>query len=204
MSRRTVLKQYALCVLAAAILFFSGSPLNAQRTSRGQFFMNASYINGLFPQRALYTLGGELGMGQYQSNAYWESGVRYNPTTRMMTVGSIVAYGGYMFRIAGTRNRAFSFYGGGRGFIGVDYTTGAAPIDDIVIGGDSSSSASASSVEETGGKTRLLVGIDPRVEIEWFFVRKVAFIASVSVPVKFMTQQQVVAVRASAGFRFNF
>lgn len=202
MKRCLVLKICVPCILAAVMLLTPGNTLHAQRTSRGQFLLNASYVNGLYPQRALYTLGGELGMGRYLSNAYWEAGVRYNPTTRMMTVGSIAAYGGYMFRIAGTRTRSFNFYGGGRGFLGVDYTTGAAPIDDIVIGGQSSS-GTASSTEDTGGKTGFLVGIDPRVEIEWFFVKKIALIASVSVPVKFITQQQVVAVRASAGIRFN-
>lgn len=189
----------AFCLLLQGLIFEAA----AQRTMDGQMFLSTSYTNGLFPERALTQIGGEAGLGCYLiSSCYWEAGVRYSPLTKMQTVGSLAFYGGFNYRLVSTRNRAFNLYGGGRLFLGVDYTVGSNPVEDIVIG--NTSTPQVSDIEVTPGTTRFLIGVDPGLEMEWFFVKKIAFIARVSAPIKFMTQQQFFSGRAGVGLRFNF
>lgn len=129
--------------------------------------------------------------------------MRYSPLTRMQTVGSVAAFGGFYYRLACTRNHAFNFYGGGRLFLGVDYTENSNPVEEIVVGG-SNSNVQVSDLEVSPGVTKFMIGVDPGHVAEFFFIRKVAFVAFVSVPIKFMTQQQYLSGRAGLGLRFNF
>lgn len=198
-----MLKKICNVLIVCALVSGLSERAFAQRTMDGQMFASVSYVNGLFPERALTQIGGEANLGQYiLSSCYWEAGVRYNPLTKMQTVGSLTAFGGFNYRIASTRNRAFNLYAGGRLFLGVDYTEGSNPVEEIVIG--TGSSVQVTDIEVEPGKTRFMIGIDPAVEMEWFFVKKIALVVRVSAPVKFMTQQQFFSGRAGAGLRFNF
>lgn len=191
-------------ILLTCLFFGSVTGARAQRTMNEQSFATVSYVNGIYPVGAIAVHGFEAGYGMYLIDSYWEAGVRVNPLFRLVTVGSASAYGGFMYRLAATRSRMLNFYGGGRFFIGVDYTIGSNPFDDLIIGGESSSSSQVSVIDTTEAATKLMLGVEPRLELEFFFLKKLAFVLSASLPVKFMTQQDVASGRASAGLRLNF
>lgn len=193
-----------VAILALSLFLFPLTEARAQRTMNMQSFASVSYVNGIYPVGTLGLHGFEGGYGMYLIDSYWEAGVRVNPLFRLVTVGSASVYGGYMYRLASTRSHVFNLYGGGRFFVGMDFTIGSNPFDDIIIGGESTSSTQVSVIDTSEAATKLMLGVEPRIEMEVFLLKKLAFVFSAGFPVKFMTQQDVASGRASAGLRLNF
>lgn len=201
-----------LLIAAFALLRGVSDKAFAQRTANGQFFATASYAHGIFPKAGLQSWGVDVGAGQYVlGNAYWEAGVRYVPETEKALVGSLAAYGGYMFRLAASSNRAFNLYGGGRLFMGVNMDS----IDTLPV----VENADANDVSDTSVSNKVivkkqfyfLVGVDPRIEAELFVSRHLAFVAYVSAVLRIQRKNaqeygwdQFATGRAGAGLRYNF
>lgn len=96
---------------------------SAQRTMRGQMFISAAMGTAVEPGGR--TSGRTL-FGQYQAETYWASGLAVSGARRGLSSGGsmeyirLSGYGEWMFRIAGTRNRAFSLYAGPGVFLGYE------------------------------------------------------------------------------------
>ena len=119
--------------------------------------------------------------------------------------GSITAGGSWLYRVAATRNRALSFYCGGGAFLGVDFDEVNGAVKEVISDSESDSSATwAQGEDSTASHSAFTYGLEPVAEMELFFTRKAALIAGVSIPVRLLTRQENLSLRASAGIRINF
>lgn len=192
----------AFCGIVLILLMLSGREARAQRTIVGQYFITADFMAAVYPQGCA-TVGGEAFVGQYRGNFYWTAGLQYTPSTERVSFGCVDAAGGVMYRLAGTRARMVNVYAGGLALVGVDYPRGHKPVEDLVV--DPNTGAIDTSKEgDPEGKTAIVVGLEPRVELEFFPVGGFAIIGGASLPVKIVTQQEVVSGRLYAGLRVNF
>ena len=199
---KTVLKAAALCGAIVSLLLLSGGEASAQRTVSGQFFVSGDFMAAVHPAGSGVT-GGEVFVGQYRGSFYWSAGVQFTTATEKAAFGCATAAGGVMYRFVETRSRFFNMYAGGLVLLGADYARGRKPVEDLVVNPDTGAiDTSGEDVPE--GKTQLVVGVEPRVEIELFPFGGFALVGGVSLPLKFVTQQDVFSARVYAGLRLNF
>lgn len=202
----------AVLTLVAILLTATSQEAGAQRTVRGQFFGTANVFKPLTPPDETRIWGGEAFVGQYMLNAYWQGGVQFFPKGNPTGLGCFTFAGGYMLRAAETRSRMFNLYLGGNAILGADF--GSNPLVSIIDDDDSSSDPmSGSGIVDSFGedpavapeaKTAVVWGIEPRMEMEVFFMRKAAFVIGVAAPLKFKSQTSHVSARGHAGIRVNF
>ena len=78
-------------------------------------------------------------------------------------------------------------------------------VKEVIFDSESDSSASWTQGEDsTASHSAFTYGLEPAAELELFFTRKAALIAGVSIPVRLLTRQENLSLRASAGIRINF
>ena len=107
-------------VILLLTLLLTIQPASAQRTMSGQFSLAVSaHYNGSF-------LGAEAFLSQYTLIGFWEAGVGGDAFTAPLSNGlrleyaDVAARGGYLFRLACTRNRALNLYAGGGALVGIE------------------------------------------------------------------------------------
>jgi len=168
----------------------------AQRTAKGQSFVGSSYLIS-FPGAAS---GVSLEYGMYLQHSYWMSGAGLIFDSVALSNGLSVDVlesvwsGGWMWRPFWTRSRDVSMYVGGGLLLGAEIYDPAWKLE------RSRKTLPDGSVLEGG---RFIVGIQPSVELEWFFLPKVALTVSLDAPFIFLSRTGVARFCAGAGLRFN-
>ena len=170
--------------LSLALLSF---PASAQRTMSGQPSLHVSVLyNG--PSACA-----EAFFSQYTLGGYWQAGIEGKAYDVPISTGSRLDYihtavsSGYMYRVAGTRNRLLNYYMGGRVFMGVEIVDPWKTLPSYV---------------STGIKpVSFLYGISPRMELEVFFCRKCALLLTAGIPVNFSSNISWIHYEAGLGFK---
>lgn len=191
----------AMCGIVLS-LFLTGLPARAQRTMKGQYFITGSFMKDFYPPTSTDVLGGEVFFGQYLGSFYWHAGLQYTPSYEKVAFGCFNVAGGAMYRLLETRSRMFNLYVGGDALFGCDYPGGRNVIRDIVV--DEKTGAIKTDDLPEEGKTAIVYGLEPRIELEFFVLKKVALVGGASAPVKVKTQQEVLTGKFFAGLRVNF
>jgi hypothetical protein len=192
----------AVCGIVLS-LFLTGLPARAQRTMKGQFFLTGSFMKNFYPAAGTDVLGGEVYFRQYLGSFYWHAGLQYTPSYEKVPMGCVNLAGGAMYRLLETRSRMFNLYVGGDALFGCDYPGGRNVVADIVVD-DKTGAIKTDDVPDDSGKTAIVYGVEPRIELEFFLLKQVALVAGASAPVKIRTQQDVLSGRYFAGLRVNF
>ncbi len=221
--------KYRISLLIAcvgALMALSTVSACAQRTMNRQFFVNADYLMTLHPGDETGVNGMEVFAGEYLRNFYWNIGFQLYPRLNRINLGCVNVAAGAMWRPFSTRDRMFSMYIGGNLIAGADFS-GPHVINDIISGSsdDSSSEVSTESVnpsevstepvnptEEEGtevpvehkSSTQAVYGLSPRIEFEFFPLRKVAVVAGVEAPFKLRAQSSNFSLKGFVGLRVNF
>ena len=198
--RKSILKAAALCGAILSLSVLGEGRAMAQRTVSGQYFVSGDFMAAVHPAGS-GVMGGEVFVGQYRGTFYWQGGVQFTPATEVSPFGCVTAAGGAMYRFIETRSRFLNMYAGGNVVAGVDFPKGRKPIEDLVV---TDSGIDVSGEDEPEGATKFAAGLEPRVELELFPFGGFALLGGVSLPVKFVTQQDVFSVRAYFGLRVNF
>lgn len=157
-----------ILILSLALLSF---PASAQRTMSGQPSLHTSVLyNG-------QSVCAEAFYSQYTLNGYWQAGIEGKKYHVPISTGNRLDYihtlvsSGYMYRVAGTKNRLLNYYMGGRVFMGVELTDPLHALPDYI---------------STGLKpVSFLYGVAPRMDLEVFFSRHCAFLLSAGLPLNF-------------------
>lgn len=182
-------------IIITTIVVFSTS-LSAQRTMKGQFEIQAE---------GLYTLssgGVSVSFGQYLINSYWDCGINATNRKKGITDGyddykidfsHLEAFGDFMYRLVGTRDRRVNLYGGGGIFLGYEaYDTFSRLPDSIDL-------------ESVGmAKGSFLYGIHARLEMEAFITPRIAVTVAARTPWNFSSPCRKFCAEFGAGLRYNF
>jgi len=174
-------------IFTALLVIFTAHYASAQRTMSGQPSLHISVLyNGpsvcadAFFSR--YTLGG-----------FWHVGVEGKQYNVPVSTGGILDYihtvvsSGYMYRVAGTRNRLVNYYMGGRVFMGVEMVDPFRRLPAYL---------------STGLKDySFLYGLSPRMDLEIFISRRCAFLLSVGLPINFSSRLGWFHYEAGLGFK---
>lgn len=177
------------------VLFLTAlATASAQRTVYGTFTVGANYF---------YTLsshGGAVNGGFNLNFGYADAGI--SGTLRDHTIGAdgtaqsiqIMFNGGYMFRIAATRDRRFGFYLGG-GFL----------LGDEILRIDKATMTLISSMGSNEIQMKKFqAGVYPKATLEWYFNNSFAMELIARAPVLFMSQVRTVFFEGGLGFKYNF
>ena len=109
-------------VSIAIVVLFMTACINAeaQRTMKGQSVIGAeTSFNGI-------SAGATINYSQYTLNGFWYVGISGNDyyalysDSDILRYNHICGYGGYLFRLVGTRSRSINLYGGGEIIVGMD------------------------------------------------------------------------------------
>ena len=179
-----------ICLLFVFLCF--AVTLFAQRTYEGQYELSAYGF-------VLADQGAALQFGRYTHNGYWDFVAQahfydeYGDGASSLdnsNVGDWFVGGGYMFRLLGTRERALSLYAGIDGFAG--YEKIQRWYEDGMVG---------SPEENASG---LAFGVSPKVELEVYPFKKLAFLVSGGAPMNFLSEKQMFRVSFGVGARYCF
>lgn len=170
--------------LSLALLSF---PASAQRTMSGQPSLHVSVLyNGP-------SVCAEAFFSQYTLEGYWQAGVEGKAYNVPVSTGGRLDYihtvvsSGYMYRVAGTRNRLLNYYMGGRVFAGIELTDPWYTLPDYL---------------STGlPRVSFLYGLSPRIDLEIFFSRHCAFLLSAGIPINFSSGISWIHYEAGLGFK---
>lgn len=170
--------------LSFALLSF---PASAQRTMSGQPSLHISVLyNGP-------SVCAEAFFSQYTLGGYWQAGVEGKAYNVPVSTGGRLDYihtvvsSGYMYRVAGTRNRLLNYYMGGRVFLGTEVINPWDRLPDYV---------------STGYKrVAFLYGVSPRMDLEIFFCRQCAFLLSAGIPINFSSGISWIHYEAGLGLK---
>ena len=175
--------------LTVIVFILLAVPLHAQRTMKGQPFLQASAHWGGAP-------GISAGGGQYLERSLWEAGVRAQGFRARLSTGDelecldITAEGAWMWRAASTRFRSLCLYAGGGLFAGYEcYDPRKVLPPSIELGMPS--------------KGVLLYGLSAAVTVEVFFCRSVALVLGADIPVNFSSRASRIRWNATAGVRID-
>lgn len=184
--------------LFCLILIFTLSSLvlSAQRTMKGQFELSAE---GYYT----FSSGGcDISFGQYLINSYWDCGISTSNRKKLVNDGyedyrmdfsHLVAYGDFMYRLVGTRNRSVSLYGGGGVFLGYEAYDTFGKLPDTV------------NLEDVGmDKGSFLYGIHAKLEMEAFIAPRVALLVFGRIPWNFSSPCRKFCYEIGGGLRYNF
>lgn len=179
-------------VTALMMCVANGMEARAQRTMRGESLIS---LEAHYPFTSPYGLGGDLSYGQYLLTSFWKAGISVTEYTASPTdylsLGYLhaTAYGQWMYRLAGTRNRVLSLYAGGGVFLGYETVLSWNDLPDTFTS------------EHTSGQ--FLYGLVPSIEMEIFFSRKAALFLGASLPINFSSQFGHLHYQTGAGIRIN-
>lgn len=165
---------------------------SAQRTMRGETLLSAEVHH---PFSKPYGLGADLTYGEYLLDSYWKAGASVTEYAHPLSDEQpleylhAAAYGEWMYRLAGTRNRCFCMYGGGGAFLGYEGVDvfSLLPADE----------------KENFGSGYFLYGVSLSLEMEVFFSKRVAFILGGKLPLNFSSPFGWFHYQAGAGLRLN-
>lgn len=186
-------KKFLLAVLALFITL----GLSAQRTAKGQFFIDASATVSV-PE---FGVGAHAYMGQYRTGFFWDAGFMMLSDKVYFSNGKSAGYmdlmvgGGAFWRPLATRTRSLNVYLGGDGFVGLEL------YDPFNILEDKDKTLADGTVF-TGN--RFIYGVIPAVEAEYFFWDRLALVAAFRLPVVINSRVTVLRYSAEAGLRYNF
>lgn len=175
------------CMIIGAMLMFFSIPASAQRTISGQSALGLSArYNGT-------SVGAEAFYSQYTLNGYWNVGITGDLYATPLSTGDKMSYmdvaaaGGYMFRLVGTRNRAFNLYAGVGVFAGVEWIDPASRLPKHIV---------------TGLPTvQFLYGVYMRMGVECFLGTRVALTLSGVLPVNFSSKITMLHYGGEAGIK---
>lgn len=118
--RKEILYEMKIFLSLVIVFLFVTIPASAQRTMSGQSSLRLECV------RTDTAFGAEAFFSQYTLGGYWEVGITgkdyTKPTSANLNLNymHVAATGDYMFRLVGTRNRAFNLYGGAGAFLGYE------------------------------------------------------------------------------------
>lgn len=189
--------------LTAAVLMLLPAGARAQRTMRGQWYAGTAATSTLSPKAGSHP-GFGIEVGRYTMTARWSASIR-----GIVPVGggsgSLTAAGAWMYRAAATQNRALSLYCGGGAFLGFDFDEVNGAVREVISDGGTDSPATWSQGEDGSVRhSSFTYGLEPAAELELFITRKAALVAAASMPIRLLTRQENLSLRASAGIRINF
>ena len=179
-------------VTAMILCAVSGKEAHAQRTMRGESLVTTEVH---YPFSSPYWLGADISYGQYLLSSYWKAGVfatqhtaTFKDDTQMGYLHAC-AYGDWMYRLAGTRNRVFNLYTGAGAFIGYEAVDPKNLVDQ--------------QYKEDFGSGRFLYGVQLSVEMEVFFSRRVSLVLNAKTPFCISTAFGWFHYQVGAGLRVN-
>lgn len=185
--KTTVIGLAFLLMLAA-----SGKEARAQRTMRGE---NLISVGVHYPFSEPYWMGVDFSYGQYLLGSYWKAGVSLTeytfPLAEDVPMGyeHATAYGEWMYRLAGTRNRLLNLYAGPGLFLGYEMADFWGLLPDTLT--------------EACPKGSFIYGIRLSVEAEVFLSRRVAVTLGASLPASITSTFGHLHCQAGAGIRLN-
>ena len=187
--RKTTLVGVTALILCAG----TGMEARAQRTMRGESLLTAE---AHYPFSSPYWMGADLSYGQYLLSSYWKTGICATEYSHPLdgeelSMGYLhaAAYGEWMYRLAGTRNRCLNLYGGAGAFLGYE----AVDAWDLI----------PSEMKEDYASGYFLYGLSASLELEIFLSRRVAVTLVGRLPVNFSSQFGWLHYHAGAGLRVN-
>jgi len=197
------LNRAILIPLIAVAMMLLPAGARAQRTMRGQWYAGAAATATLSPKAGSHP-GFGIEAGRYTMTARWSCSIRgIIPTGGEF--GSLTAAGAWMYRAVATSNRALNLYCGGGAFLGVDFDEVNGAVREVISDGGTDSSATWSQGDEGSARhSSFTYGLEPAAELELFITRKAALVAVASLPIRLLTRQETLSLRASAGIRINF
>ena len=171
----------------------------AQRTMPGQFFLDASAKSTFSP-----SAGCEIRFGQYFAHGgLWTAGVDFSDrvyassnTKARYNVSDLFAFGEYLYRFWGTRDRSFNMYAGAGFFLGVQFTD----LFGRLQGGEWPVKADGKYI----ASPEFVLGLRPRLEVEWFFWNRLALIGFGSARANILSPYSLFTFDAGVGLRYNF
>ena len=192
-------KTICTCLLVAVLLTVAGEA-RAQRTAEG------SLAVGLAPMVSAYAVpsgGMDLYVGGYARSSFWKAGVRAVDWNHRIAADTGVehdvlfdhiawsAYGGWLYRLAGTYSRVFNIYLGGSLFIGLNQYEAFRVLPEEL-------STDMPQVE-------FAYGAVPELEMEVFMGRSAALVIGVQCPVTIGTsiKSDTWNLTGSVGVRIN-
>ncbi len=197
---------HRLALIAAALLLTTVSlPAGAQRTMRSQWYATVLGTATLSPSAGSHP-GFGIEAGRYTVSGRWAGGIRCIVPARN-AAGSFTVSGAWLYRIAATRSRSLSLYGGAGAFLGIDFDDAIGAVKEVISDDTASGSSSSWTKEEAEAASPhsgFTYGVEPSLEAELFITRKVALVGAVSLPVRLATRQETLSLRGSAGIRINF
>ena len=172
--------------LAVALVMLGSGTLSAQRTMPGQIAL--SLRGSVFRTSA----GLDLGLAQGLPFGYCSLSVGIDDRRSALSNGESLRYDditltpSVMARLASTRSRSLCLYAGAGVLIGCEVCDPMSSLDPNV---------------ETGVEGRAFIwGAEPRLELEWFPLRRTALVIDMSAPV---TSSRLKAARARVGLGFR-
>lgn len=165
-------------------------PASAQRTMSGQSSLT---VSGVYTGTSA---GVEAFYSQYTLRGFWEAGITETDYLAPLSTGHILRYddvlvqGGYMFRLAGTRNRGLNLYAGVGAFAGVEI------LDPF---------RSLPSYIDLGQRhINFQYGLYAHAMAEVFLVRRLALVINGRLPVNFSSAVKKVHWQAGIGLKYLF
>ena len=178
---------HRLVIATAVILMAASINAQAQRTMKGQSVIGAeASFNGM-------SAGASMDYSQYTLNGFWYIGVSGNDYYALYTGNGslrydhICGYGGYLFRLAGTRSRSVNLYGGGEIMVGMELID---PFEELP-------EQFKASIE----RYRFLYGVGPKILAEFFVSTRFAFTIFGTLPINFSSAISNVNYNIGGGFR---
>ena len=159
---------------AIIILTFTVIPLFSASAQRTSLESNLITVSGCY---TFNRAGASVNYGRYQNLGYWDVAITGANRDYLFTCGDKLRNirfdlsGEYMFRIFGTRSRAFNIYAGPGAFIGVDFNKDFRTF----YGGNKSEYP----------EYNFIYGLYPRAELEGFISQVVALTLYGRVPICF-------------------
>lgn len=178
---------YLVLTLLTSLLLYTTA--SAQRTMSGQPSLR---VSSLYNGRSV---GAEAFFEQYTLSGYWLAGIQGNLYNASLSTGHKLEYvhalaqGGYMFRLAGSRNRSLSFYAGAGAVAGVEVLDPWRTLPDYVDVG--------------GGKYAFIYGPFAAGALELFVAPRIAVVLQASLPLTFGSRIGVVNWNAGLGLKWN-
>lgn len=179
-----------ICMAISALISLLCTEASAQRTMRGQFFAAAEGGAGILPGDIA---AGGVRAGQYLSGAYWAAGAAASVSGQGLSSGDrmeylrISAYGDWMWRLAGTRDRLLSLYAGAGLFLGYEAYDPRRRLPGYI---------------ETGtGAGAFIYGARARLESEIFVIRTAAVTLGITPAAVFGSRLDRFSCNAQIGIR---
>ena len=184
MNRKTA---HIFLILLTSLLYCTTA--SAQRTMSGQPSLRVSSLyNGLF-------VGAEAFYEQYTLSGYWQTGVSGNLYKAKLSSGDtldylhVIAEGGFLFRLAGTRSRSLNLYAGGGALAGVEMLD---PFNFL-----------PEHIALSQKQTAFIYGVYAQGVLEWFVARKFAILLQASSPITFGSSIRIVNGNVGIGLKLN-